>query len=400
MSGAVTVSELTSYIANLIGGDNALRNVTVAGEISNFKRYSSGHCYFNLKDREAIIPCVMFRGNAVRLKFQPEDGLQVTASGGVNVYTDGGRYQLYVSGMTPSGIGDLAVAFAQLKDRLAREGLFDEARKKPLPPYPSVIGIVTSPTGAVLRDIFRVAKRRFPAVRLVLKPVQVQGNGAAEQIAGAIDFFNRRYPVDVLIVGRGGGSIEDLWAFNEEAVVRAVYRSKIPVISAVGHETDFTLADFAADRRAATPSQAAELAVCDAGELTRYLLGMRFSMMGGLRRQLENRRARLMGLIGRPVLRQPELLLAQRQQRADLLRERLASAAALYVKNSRQRIGHLVDKLELVNPAGILRRGYGLAQKADGTVVATINRISVDEIISVRVSDGAFKARVTDIKEV
>lgn len=400
MSGAVTVSELTSYIANLIGGDNALRNVAVTGEISNFKRYSSGHCYFNLKDREAIIPCVMFRGNAVRLKFQPEDGLQVTASGGVSVYTDGGRYQLYVSGMTPSGIGDLAAAFAQLKERLAREGLFDEARKKPLPPYPSVIGIVTSPAGAVLRDIFRVAKRRFPAVRLALKPVQVQGNGAAEQIAGAIDFFNRRYPVDVLIVGRGGGSIEDLWAFNEEAVVRAVYRSEIPVISAVGHETDFTLTDFAADRRAATPSQAAELAVCDAGELARYLLGMRLSMRGGLRRQLENRRARLMGLMSRPVLRQPELLLAQRQQRTDLLRERLAGAAALYVKNSRQRIGHLVDKLELVNPAGLLRRGYGLAQKEDGTVVSTIDRISLDEIVSVRVSDGSFKARVTEIKEV
>lgn len=400
MSGAVTVSELTSYIANLIGGDNALRNVAVTGEISNFKRYSSGHCYFNLKDREAIIPCVMFRGNAVRLKFQPENGLQVTASGGVSVYTDGGRYQLYVSGMTPSGIGDLAAAFAQLKERLAREGLFDEARKKPLPPYPSVIGIVTSPAGAVLRDIFRVAKRRFPAVRLALKPVQVQGNGAAEQIAGAIDFFNRRYPVDVLIVGRGGGSIEDLWAFNEEAVVRAVYRSEIPVISAVGHETDFTLTDFAADRRAATPSQAAELAVCDAGELARYLLGMRLSMRGGLRRQLENRRARLMGLMSRPVLRQPELLLAQRQQRTDLLRERLAGAAALYVKNSRQRIGHLVDKLELVNPAGLLRRGYGLAQKADGTVVSTIDRISLDEIVSVRVSDGSFKARVTEIKEV
>lgn len=400
MSGVVTVSELTSYIANLIGGDNALRNVAVSGEISNFKRYSSGHCYFNLKDREAIIPCVIFRGNAVRLKFQPEDGLQVTASGGVSVYTDGGRYQLYVSGMTPSGIGDLAAAFAQLKERLAREGLFDEARKKQLPPYPSVVGIVTSPAGAVLRDIFRVAKRRFPAVRLALKPVQVQGNGAAEQIAGAIDFFNRRYPVDVLIVGRGGGSIEDLWAFNEEAVVRAVYRSEIPVISAVGHETDFTLTDFAADRRAATPSQAAELAVCDAGELARYLLGMRLSMRGGLRRQLENRRARLMGLMSRPVLRQPELLLAQRQQRADLLRERLAGAAALYVKNSRQRIGHLVDKLELVNPAGLLRRGYGLAQKADGTVVSTIDRISLDEIVSVRVSDGSFKARVTEIKEV
>lgn len=400
MSGAVTVSELTSYIANLIGDDKALRNLAVTGEISNFKCYSSGHCYFNLKDKGAIIPCVMFRGNAARLKFQPEDGMQVTATGGVNVYTDGGRYQLYVSGMTPSGIGDLAVAFAQLKERLAREGLFDAAVKKALPPYPASIGIVTSPTGAVLRDIFRVAKRRFPGIRLVLKPVQVQGNGAAEQIAAAIDFFNKKYPVDVLIVGRGGGSIEDLWAFNEEVVVRAVYRSKIPVISAVGHETDFTLADFAADRRAATPSQAAELAVCDAGELARYLLGVQLRMQGSLRRQLENRLTRLLGLMNRPVLRQPELMLVQRQQKADLLRERLRDAAALYIKNSRQKICHLVDKLELVNPAGVLRRGYGLPQRADGSVVSSIDRISIDEIIRVRVSDGSFKARVTEIEEV
>ena len=204
MSGVVTVSELTGYIANLIGGDNALRSVAVRGEISNFKRYSSGHCYFNLKDRGAIIPCVMFRGSAARMRFQPGDGMQVIASGSVNVYTDGGKYQLYVSSMTPDGIGDLAAAFEQLKERLAGEGLFDEAHKKPLPLYPGTIGIVTSPTGAVLRDIFRVSKLRFPGIRLALKPVQVQGAGSAEQIAAAIDFFNERYTVDVLIVGRGG----------------------------------------------------------------------------------------------------------------------------------------------------------------------------------------------------
>ena len=388
MSGVVTVSELTGYIANLIGGDNALRSVAVRGEISNFKRYSSGHCYFNLKDRGAIIPCVMFRGSAARMRFQPGDGMQVIASGSVNVYTDGGKYQLYVSSMTPDGIGDLAAAFEQLKERLAGEGLFDEAHKKPLPLYPGTIGIVTSPTGAVLRDIFRVSKLRFPGIRLALKPVQVQGAGSAEQIAAAIDFFNERYTVDVLIVGRGGGSMEDLWSFNEEVVVRAIYRSRIPVISAIGHETDFTLADFVADRRAATPSQAAEFAVRDAGELARHLQGLQLRMRGSLRRQLENGRAHLASLMERPVLRQPGLMLQQRQQKADMLRERLVSATGMCIRNNRQMVGHLMDKLGLVNPAGILRRGYGLPRKSDGTIISSIDKISVNEIVSVRVADG------------
>lgn len=400
MSGVVTVSELTGYIANLIGGDNALRNVAVRGEVSNFKRYSSGHCYFNLKDRGAIIPCVMFRSSAARMRFQPGDGMQVIASGSVNVYADGGKYQLYVSSMTPDGIGDLAAAFEQLKERLAGEGLFDEAHKKLLPLYPVTIGIVTSPTGAVLRDIFRVSKLRFPGIRLALKPVQVQGAGSAEQIAAAIDFFNERYPVDVLIVGRGGGSMEDLWSFNEEVVVRAIYRSRIPVISAVGHETDFTLADFVADKRAATPSQAAEFAVRDAGELVRHLQGLQLRMKGSLRRQLDSRRARVLGLTGRPVFRQPALMLQQRQQKADMLRERLVCAAGLCIKNNRQLVGHLIDKLELVNPAGVLRRGYGLPQKSDGTIISSIDKISMDEIVSVRVADGAFRARVTEIEGV
>ena len=400
MSAAVTVSELTRYLANLIGGDSALRNVAVTGEISNFKRYSSGHCYFNLKDRGAIIPCVMFRSHASRMRFQPGDGMQVIASGGVNVYAEGGKYQLYVSSMVPEGIGDLAAAFEQLKARLAGEGLFDEARKKPLPLYPRRIGIVTSPTGAVLRDIFRVSKLRFPGIRLVLKPVQVQGAGAAEQIAAAIDFFNEQYPVDVLIVGRGGGSMEDLWSFNEEIVVRAIYRSRIPVISAVGHETDFTLADFAADRRAATPSQAAEFAVRDAGELARYLAGLERRMTVSVRNFLASRHGRVADLMGRQVFRQPKLMLAQRQQGTDLLRERLIAATASEITRRRQQVCHLVDKLELVNPAGVLRRGYGIVQRQDGAVVSSVEQVNMGDVVKVSLSDGYLEAFVTKTKEV
>ncbi len=400
MSRVVTVSELTKYLANLIAGDNALKNIAVTGEISNFKRYSSGHCYFNLKDKGALIPCVMFRSNAQRMRFQPQDGMQVIAAGAVNVYADGGRYQLYVSNMAADGIGDLAAAFEQLKEKLAGEGLFDAVHKKNLPVYPKKIGIVTSPSGAVLRDIYRVAKRRFPAVQLVLKPVQVQGEGSSEQIAAAIDFFSRQYPVDVLIVGRGGGSIEDLWAFNEEIVVRAIFRSRIPVISAVGHETDFTLADFAADKRAATPSQAAELAVRDIREISRQLDSMKLRMRNSLRRSLEIRAARLQGLLQRSVMSQPKSMLAGRHQRLDMLRERLRQGAGRQLKERRQRIAQLTDKLELVNPLGILRRGYGLVQKKDGAVVSSINSLAADEIIRVQVSDGAFAARVTSIEEV
>ena len=302
--------------------------------------------------------------------------------------------------MAADGIGDLAAAFEQLKEKLAGEGLFDAAHKKNLPVYPKKIGIVTSPSGAVLRDIYRVAKRRFPAVQLVLKPVQVQGEGSSEQIAAAIDFFSRQYPVDVLIVGRGGGSIEDLWAFNEEIVVRAIFRSRIPVISAVGHETDFTLADFAADKRAATPSQAAELAVRDIREISGQLDSMKLRMRNSLRRRLETRAARLQGLLQRTVMSQPKSMLAERHQRLDMLRERLRQGAGRQLKERRQRIAHLTDKLELVNPLGILRRGYGLVQKKDGAVVSSINSLAADEIIRVQVSDGAFAARVTSIEEV
>ena len=400
MSKLVTVGELSRYLASLISGDRALQNLAVKGEISNFKQYASGHCYFNLKDSQGIVPCVMFRSNAARLRFRPEDGMAVVAAGSVNVYVEGGRYQLYVNAMQPEGIGDLAMAFEQLKARLSQEGLFDSEHKKPLPIYPNTIGIVTSPSGAVLRDIYRVSKRRFPAIRLVLKPVQVQGAGAAEQIAQAVDFFNAHYLVDVLIVGRGGGSLEDLWAFNEEIVVRAIYNSAIPVISAVGHETDFTLADFAADQRAATPSQAAELAVRDVQEIAAKIQGMQARLGNSASHQLDMRRQALDSLLLHPVMTNPHLLLEQRAERMESLGERLEKSSKQHLQHLNQKLSHLMDKLELMNPVNTLCRGYGMVRNKDKAIVASVHEIGIGDRIQVELRDGIVHAEVASLEEV
>lgn len=400
MSKVVAVGELTRYLANLISGDRALRNLAVKGEISNFKQYASGHCYFNLKDAQGIIPCVMFRSSASRLRFRPEDGMAVIAAGSVNVYIEGGRYQFYVNDMLPDGVGDLSMAFEQLKARLSQEGLFDQEHKKPLPIYPATIGIVTSPSGAVLRDIYRVSKRRFPGIRLVLKPVQVQGAGAAEQIAQAVDFFNAHYPVDVLIVGRGGGSLEDLWAFNEEVVVRAIYNSAIPVISAVGHETDFTLADFVADERAATPSQAAEMAVRDGQEIAAQLLSLQTRLRNSAVQQLDIRRKGIVHLLTRPVMENPHLMLEQRMERLDNLAARLGQSGSQQLKQQVQHLTHLMDKLELMNPMNTLRRGYGMVRSQDNRVIATIQEVQAGDRIQVELQDGIIHAQAVALEEV
>lgn len=400
MSKVVAVGELTRYLANLISGDRALRNLAVKGEISNFKQYASGHCYFNLKDAQGIIPCVMFRSSASRLRFRPEDGMAVIAAGSVNVYVEGGRYQLYVNNMLPDGVGDLAMAFEQLKARLSQEGLFDQEHKKPLPIYPATIGIVTSSSGAVLRDIYRVSKRRFPGIRLVLKPVQVQGAGAAEQIAQAVDFFNAHYLVDVLIVGRGGGSLEDLWAFNEEVVVRAIYNSAIPVISAVGHETDFTLADFVADKRAATPSQAAEMAVRDGQEIAAQLLSLQTRLRNSAVQQLDIRRKGIEHLLTRPVMENPHLMLEQRMERLDNLAARLGQSGSQQLKQQVQHLTHLMDKLELMNPMNTLKRGYGMVRSKDNRVIATIQEVQAGDRIQVELQDGIIHAQAVALEEV
>ena len=319
--------------------------------------------------------------------------MQVIAGGSVSVYERDGVYQLYVNALTPEGVGALSLAFEQLKDKLYAEGLFDEAHKQPLPRFPRRIGIVTSSAGAVLRDIHKVAKRRWPSVQLILHPVLVQGSEAAGQIAAAIRFFNEKYPVDVLIVGRGGGSAEDLWAFNEEPVVRAIYDSRIPVISAVGHETDTTLADFVSDRRAATPSQAAEFAVPDAAELRQYAAGLLVRLHAGRTRQMEQHKARIRALVERPWYRNPKLLLADSVQRADRAVDRLHRAAKDGRTNARHRLELVLKRLELLNPVQILYRGFSVVEK-DGRTVTRSKNLAAGDHLSITFADGKVSAVV------
>ena len=398
-----SVSEITKYIAGLLKNDLHLHNVTIRGEISNFKQYSSGHCYFDLKDKESILKCVIWRSYAERLRFRPENAMQVLATGSIEVYERDGKYQCYVTRMQPDGIGELAVAFEQLKEKLAQEGLFDDIHKKYLPRFPKTIGIVTSLTGAVLRDIYKVSKRRMPGIQLVLVPVQVQGAGSAEQIAAGIRYFNEKYPVDVIIVGRGGGSMEDLWSFNEEIVVRSIFNSRIPVISAVGHETDYTLADFVADQRAATPSQAAELAVPEIREVIQYIKTLRERMNMAAIGALKERRQAVEALRRSFVFTQPEKLLEARNMQVEILKERLNKAANQLIKDKRSILVHNMEKLELVNPLEVLRRGYGIVYEDTGKIVSNIRDVNVDAVYSIQVSGGEFAAKVLSkqpIKEV
>ena len=388
-----SVSDVTRYIKGMFEGEAILSDLLIRGEVSNFKRYPSGHCYFTLKDAGASMKCVMFNGYARSLRFTPENGMQVIAGGSVSVYERDGAYQLYVNALTPEGAGALALAFEQLKEKLHAEGLFDGAHKQPLPRFPRRIGIVTSSAGAVLRDIHKVAKRRWPSVQLILCPVLVQGTEAAGQIAAAIRFFNEKYPVDVLIVGRGGGSAEDLWAFNEEPVVRAIYASRIPVISAVGHETDTTLADFVSDRRAATPSQAAEFAVPDADELRQYADGLLLRLHAGRTRQMEQRSMRLRTLLDRPWYRNPKLLLAVPMQRTDRALERLHHAAKDGRTNARHRLELVLKRLELLNPVQILYRGFSVVEK-DGKTVTRSKELAADDLLTITFADGKVSAVV------
>lgn len=392
-----SVSDVTRYIKGMFEGEAILSDILMRGEVSNFKRYPSGHCYFTLKDADASMKCVMFNGCARHLRFTPENGMQVIAGGSVSVYERDGAYQLYVNALTPDGAGALALAFEQMKEKLYAEGLFDEAHKQSLPRFPRRIGIVTSSAGAVLRDIHKVAKRRWPGIQLILHPVLVQGAEAAAQIAGAIRFFNEKYPVDVLIVGRGGGSAEDLWAFNEEAVVRAIYASRIPVISAVGHETDTTLADFVSDRRAATPSQAAEFAVPDAAELCQYVTGLRTRLHAGRRRQTEQCRIRLRMLVDRPWYRNPKLLLASAMQRMDRVTERLHRAAKDRHTDARHRLELVLKRLELLNPVQMLYRGFSVVEK-DGKTVTRSKALAVGDHLNITFADGKISA-VVEAKE-
>ena len=391
-----SVSEINRYLKNLIAGESPLQNMLVRGEISNFKQYPSGHCYFTLKDKASALKCVMFRSFAQHLRFLPSNGQQVIAGGSLAVYEPDGVYQLYAESLVPEGTGDLALAFEQLKEKLSAEGLFDEVHKKPLPRFPRRIGVVTSLAGAVLRDIYHVSSRRWPMVQLVLYPVQVQGEGAAKQIAEAIAFFNRSCPVDTLIVGRGGGSMEDLQAFNEESVVRAVFASKIPVISAVGHETDFTLIDFVSDKRAATPSQAAELAVPDRAELQRYVQLLSSRLRKVTENYLEERREKLWHLMQRPALKEPQKLLAARRQRLDMAVLKLQQNARSALTERQHSLEVAMEKLEILSPVQVLRRGYGLVEQ-ERHVLTSVKEVKVGSSIKITLKDGSLSARVESL---
>ena len=393
----VSVTQLTGYIKLLLDRDEILSQTCVRGELSNYKIHSSGHHYFTLKDEGAVISCVLFRSDAMRLRFRPESGMKVILTGRVSLFPRSGQYQLYVSHMQPDGAGDLAVAFEQLKQKLQDQGVFDAAHKKPLPRYPERVALVTSPTGAAVRDMIRILGRRWPLASVLVCPVRVQGEGAAEEIVAMLELVDAAGLADVIITGRGGGSLEDLWAFNEEIVARAIYRCKTPVISAVGHEPDVTIADFAADVRAATPSNGAELAVCDRAELRALLEQQARRMEKAQERRLELLRQRLRRLSERPVLRSPEGSLQQKELLLELLRQRLERAAAAAVEKRQRQFAALSGRLDALSPLKVLARGYAVATRQE-QVLHSVAQLSPGEEIRLRLSDGTALCAVERIE--
>ena len=394
-----TVTELNQFIKDLLDNVPPLTDLLLRGEISNYKMYPSGHHYFTLKDGQSAVKCVLFKGSAMKLRFRPENGMQVIASGRISVYPRDGAYQLYCTGLSPDGVGDLSVAYEQLKEKLRLEGLFDEAHKKPLPLYPQRIAIVTSPAGAAVHDMIRILRRRYPIAKVLLLPVRVQGTEAPAEIAGAIRYANRHRLADVLITGRGGGSLEDLWAFNDERVARAIYDSEIPVISAVGHEPDVAISDFVADRRASTPSNAAEIAVPDMAELLRWLDGAEGRMARGMTRQLDTARERLDGLAGKRVLTDPLALVADKGMQLDHVQHRLAAAMRAVTDRENGRFAALAASLDALSPLRVLGRGYALAQTEDGTILRSAAQTAAGERIRVRLAQGQLVCDVAEAKE-
>ena len=395
----LTITALNEYIRGKMDADALLNAVAVKGEISNYKLYPSGHHYFTLKDENSALKCVMFKGNALRLRFRPENGMKVIAMGKVSVFPRDGAYQLYCTAMAMDGVGDLYAAFEQLKKKLAAQGLFDPAHKKALPQYPGTIGIITSSAGAAVHDMLRILRKRYPLSRVRLLPVRVQGAEAPGEIAAAIGYANYYKLADLLIVGRGGGSIEDLWAFNDERVAWAIYQSEIPVISAVGHEPDVTISDFVADLRAATPSNAAELAVPDQDALRQTLDSMNAAMAVALNRQLKAARQHLTMLSQSPALKSPTGYLEQRQKSLELLTNRLVSAQSNQINRKHQQYIALTAKLDAMSPLKVLTRGYAMAQTQDGEVLKSVKQVERGERITVSLSDGKLSATVMDIKE-
>lgn len=379
-----TVSQLNAYMKRVVDGQTALNDIWIKGEISNFKDHYSGHLYITLKDDGGVLKAVMFKSAAVNLTFRPEDGMKVIARGRIGVYEQSGTYQLYISEMTPDGLGELYVAYEQLKKKLGEEGLFDDSKKKTIPKYPERVGVITAATGAAVRDIINVITRRYPYCEIIIFPSLVQGAGAAANIVEGIEYFNKNKLCDTLIVGRGGGSIEDLWAFNEEIVARAIYASEIPIISAVGHETDFTIADFVADLRAPTPSAAAEIAVPSQLELLSKIGTMESRMKSAAINGLKNRRL----YVEKLSMRSPQNKIDDLRQRNDNLIKQAEKSFMLCFESRKKELSKLVGQLDALSPLGVMARGYAIASEDDGTVIRTVKEMVPGKEFNLRLADG------------
>ncbi|MBQ4112548.1 MAG: exodeoxyribonuclease VII large subunit [Clostridia bacterium] len=398
---AFRVGQLNEYIKMLLEGNPNLNDIWVQGEISGAKLYSSGHLYFSLKDTDSVISAVMFKGSMMRMEFDPENGMKVLAHGRVSAYPPRGQYQFIADRMIPDGAGALAVAFEQLKARLSAEGLFDPARKRPLPAHPRRIGVVTSPSGAAVHDIIRVAKKRCPSTEILIFPSLVQGAEAPTYLRGGIQYFNAvkddpEQGVDLIIIGRGGGSAEDLWGFNDERLARAIAMSEIPVVSAVGHEVDFTICDFVADLRAATPSAAAELSLPDKGDLNRQVSALAARLSAAQATRLKRYRTRLDQLTASRVLTSPEGVWRLRRETVAGLEKRLSLAVSRHLVSKRQTMERVVASLGALNPLSVLGRGYALVQSEEGRVIPSAAELKAGERVNLRFSDGTARATIED----
>ena len=399
-STVITVSQLNFYIKSLFDSDENLSYIFLSGEISNFtNHYRTGHLYMTLKDEKAAVKAVMFRSSTARLKFIPENGMRVIVRGRVSVFERDGQYQVYIDDMQPDGAGALTIAFEQLKAKLQKQGLFDLDIKKPIPKFPQKIGVITSPTGAAIQDIRNIIFRRCPSTEIILYPVLVQGDGAAPQIAEAIDYFNETNSADVLIVGRGGGSAEDLWAFNEEIVAYAIYRSRIPVISAVGHETDFTISDFVADLRAPTPSAAAELAVPDKAELLDRLDYLSHHCVQAMSDILSRRRTELEYVTSSPYLKNPLILIRQKQMYFDSVAAKIHNAVKFSVAEEKMKFAKTAATLDSLSPFKVLARGYSMVTDKDGKIIASSENLKKDDIVNIKFSKGNAECVVLSSEE-
>ena len=395
----LSVTQLNEYIRTRMDSDPVLSGVAIRGEISNYKVYPSGHHYFTLKDDGGALKCVMFKGNAIRLRFRPDNGMKIIALGKISVYPRDGAFQLYCTMLVQEGVGDLHVAFEELKAKLSAKGLFDASHKKEIPQFPETIGIVTSPAGAAIHDMLRIIRRRYPLCKVRIFPTRVQGTEAPDEIVAAIRYANRYKLADLLIVGRGGGSIEDLWAFNDERVAYAIYDSVIPIISAVGHEPDVTIADYVADLRAATPSNGAELAVPDREALMQSLDDATERMTSALCRQIESNRKHLLRLSESPFFVKPSVYLERKYEQLDALKNRLTTAQIRLVERNKQRYVASAAKLDAMSPLKVLSRGYAMVQTENGEILRSVKDVTSGTEISVQLGDGQLRAAVLDIKE-